>query len=159
MPLVVVAILPWCLRTWLAEYDSRWPGDNPAVWIVRLLGAAVLLLGLALFAWCVSLFTRKGEGTIMPWDPTQQLVVVGPYRHVRNPMISSVLFIVVGQALLWGSWLTGALAAVFLLINHVYFILSEEPGLEKRFGEGYRIYKANVPRWLPRPETWRAESG
>jgi protein-S-isoprenylcysteine O-methyltransferase Ste14 len=65
-------------------------------------------------------------------------------------MISSVLFLVAGQALLWGSWLTGLLAAVFFLVNHVYFILSEEPGLEKRFGESYRQYKASVPRWLPR---------
>jgi protein-S-isoprenylcysteine O-methyltransferase Ste14 len=55
----------------------------------------------------------------------------------------------VGEALIWGSALLAAWAAGFLLINHVYFILSEEPGLEERFGEDYRIYKENVPRWIP----------
>jgi protein-S-isoprenylcysteine O-methyltransferase Ste14 len=65
-------------------------------------GAAVFLGGLALFVRCVALFAREGRGTIMPWDPTQRLVVRGPYRHVRNPMISSVLFMVAGQALLSG---------------------------------------------------------
>jgi protein-S-isoprenylcysteine O-methyltransferase Ste14 len=150
LPFVIVVILPWWLRTGLAEYDTCWPGDSPAVWIARLLGATVLLLGAALFVWCVTLLVREGKGTIMPWDPTQQLVIKGPYCHVRNPMISAVLFMVAGQALLWGSWLTGLLAVVFFLINHVYFILSEEPGLERRFGESYREYKANVPRWLPR---------
>jgi protein-S-isoprenylcysteine O-methyltransferase Ste14 len=91
----------------------------------------------------------------MPWDPTQRLVVAGPYRHVRNPMISSVLFMVAGQALLWGSGLTAALAAVFFVVNHVYFITSEEPGLVKRFGDSYRAYKANVPRWLPRLQPYQ----
>jgi len=28
--------------------------------------------------------------------------------------------------------------------------LSEEPGLERRFGEDYRRYKRAVPRWIPR---------
>jgi protein-S-isoprenylcysteine O-methyltransferase Ste14 len=69
-------------------------------------------------------------------------------------MISSVLFMVAGQALFWGSWLTGALAAFFFVVNHFYFIHSEEPGLEKRFGAAYRAYKANVPRWLPRSGPW-----
>jgi protein-S-isoprenylcysteine O-methyltransferase Ste14 len=90
----------------------------------------------------------------MPWDPTQRLVVRGPYRHTRNPMISSVLFMVAGQALFWGSWLTAALALFFFAVNHVYFIFSEEPGLEKRFGDSYREYKAAVPRWLPRRNPW-----
>jgi protein-S-isoprenylcysteine O-methyltransferase Ste14 len=44
----------------------------------------------------------------------------------------------------------GAWAVVFITINHIYFIFSEEPGLEKRFGEPYRLYKSSVPRWLPR---------
>jgi protein-S-isoprenylcysteine O-methyltransferase Ste14 len=157
-PILVVVVLPlWLIRNVLAEYDTSWPADSPAVWIARLLGLAVGLGGLALFIWCVSLFFTTGRGTIMPWDPTQHLVVAGPYRHVRNPMISSVLFMVIGQALWWGSWLTGALAAFFFVVNHFYFIYSEEPGLEKRFGQSYRVYKANVPRWLPRRRSWTGE--
>jgi len=55
-----------------------------------------------------------------------------------------------GQALFWGSWIMGLWAGFFILVNHLYFVLSEEPGLERRFGESYRVYKAGVPRWLPR---------
>lgn len=150
-PILVVGVIPlWLIRTVLADYDTHWPAGAPWVWAARLLGAAVGLVGLALFVWCVSLFARRGQGTIMPWDPTQRLVVAGPYRHGRNPMISGVLFMVAGLALLRGSALTGALAAFFFVVNHVYFIYSEEPGLVKRFGQSYRTYKANVPRWLPR---------
>lgn len=150
-PILVVGVLPlWLIRNVLAAYDTSWPADSPWLWPARVVGAAVFLLGLALFVWCVSLFARRGRGTIMPWDPTQRLVVTGPYRHARNPMISSVLFMVAGQALVWGSALTAALATFFFVVNHVYFIYSEEPGLVKRFGDSYRAYKANVPRWLPR---------
>ncbi|MEW5718671.1 MAG: hypothetical protein AB1817_08610 [Chloroflexota bacterium] len=36
----------------------------------------------------------------------------------------------------------------------MYIPLVEERGLEKRFGEEYRIYKQNVPRWIPRAKAW-----
>lgn len=150
MPFVIVVVMPRLIRSRLAAYDTRWPGAQPVEGIGRVLGATAMLIGLALFAWCVSLFSHEGGGTIMPWDPAQRLVVRGPYRRVRNPMISSVLFMVAGQAAWWGSRLTGALAAFFFMTNYIYFIKSEEPGLEKRFGESYRQYKAHVPRWLPR---------
>lgn len=155
VPIIVVGVIPlWLIHDRLATYDTHWPAGSAFAWIGRLLGIAMLLGGLALFVWCVSLFFREGQGTIMPWDPTQKLVISGPYRFVRNPMISSVLFMVAGQALIWGSVLTGALAAFFFVVNHFYFIYSEEPGLEKRFGQSYGEYKANVPRWLPRRKPW-----
>jgi protein-S-isoprenylcysteine O-methyltransferase Ste14 len=70
-------------------------------------------------------------------------------------MISSVLLIVLGESLVLASlWLAG-LAGLFFAINTLYFIFSEEPGLEKRFGSEYREYKKNVPRWLPRRTPWR----
>ena len=157
-PIVVVGIIPlWLIHNRLAAYDTRWPVGSPLLWAGRVVGAAVFLGGLALFVWCVALFFREGRGTIMPWDPTQRLVVRGPYRHTRNPMISSVLFMVLGQALIWGSALTAGLAAFFFVVNHVYFIFSEEPGLANRFGESYLEYKASVPRWLPRLTAWPSE--
>lgn len=117
---------------------------------MRGIGAVVFLGGLALFAWCVSLFARVGQGTLAPWDPTQKLVAVGPYQYVRNPMIAAVLGMLVGEAVFFESRAVGIWALAFFAINHLYFILSEEPGLEKRLGEAYAEYKRAVPRWLPR---------
>ncbi|MEZ4517046.1 MAG: methyltransferase [Chloroflexota bacterium] len=77
---------------------------------------------------------------------------------MRNPMISAVITILLGEALLLGSWTIAALALGFLLLNTVYFVFSEEPGLEKRFGEEYVEYKANVPRWVPRMTPWQPEA-
>jgi protein-S-isoprenylcysteine O-methyltransferase Ste14 len=124
------------------------------VWLARLAGVVLLVLGLGLFGWCLRLFARVGRGTLAPWDPTQRLVAVGPYRYVRNPMISGVALILLGQALWWGSKVLGTWTGSFVIINHIYFVLSEEPGLESRFGENYRRYKANVPRWIPRIRPW-----
>jgi protein-S-isoprenylcysteine O-methyltransferase Ste14 len=37
----------------------------------------------------------------------------------------------------------------------IYFPLMEEKGLDKRFGDDYRRYKANVPRWVPNLKAWK----
>ena len=157
LPFVVVVIVPgWLLATFAAT-DSRWIAGSLMGWIARIVGIMLLSLGLTLFGWCVSLFIRIGQGTLAPWDPTRKLVVVGPYQYVRNPMISAVASLLISQALLRGSWIMAVWAGVFILINHIYFVLSEEPGLEARFGGSYRRYKANVPRWLPRLAPWSGQ--
>ncbi len=117
---------------------------------MRLAGAVLSAAGLSLFAWCVSLFVRIGKGTLAPWDPTRALVAIGPYRFVRNPMITGVALILAGESLFFRSWLLAAWTALFVMLNHVYFLALEEPGLHRRFGEQYRRYATAVPRWLPR---------
>jgi protein-S-isoprenylcysteine O-methyltransferase Ste14 len=119
-----------------------------------LLGLAPIVAGFALWLWTVRLFARIGKGTLAPWDPTQKLVVEGPYRHLRNPMITAVLAVLAGEAALFGSLPLLIWFAAFFATNNIFFSLYEEPGLERRFGEDYRTYKANVPRWLPRRVPW-----
>ena len=55
--------------------------------------------------WCVRDFYVSGRGTLAPLDPPKRVVIVGLYRFVRNPMYVAVLTILVGWALLYGSWL------------------------------------------------------
>ena len=111
-------------------------------------------IGLGLAVWTVRLFTKFGDGTPAPWEPPQKLVIRGPYRHVRNPMITSVLFMLLAEAMLFQSWPLALWMGIFFVGNTVYFPLVEEKGLEKRFGNDYRIYKSHVPRWLPRTRPW-----
>ncbi|HEX9415779.1 MAG TPA: isoprenylcysteine carboxylmethyltransferase family protein [Gaiellaceae bacterium] len=119
------------------------------------LGAVLIALGLALFGRTLALLASVGRGTLAPWDATSRLVVRGPYRYVRNPMISGVLTILLGEAALLGSTAVLAWAATFFAMNAVYFPLSEEPGLCRRFGADYDRYRAHVPRWLPRLRPWK----
>jgi protein-S-isoprenylcysteine O-methyltransferase Ste14 len=119
-----------------------------------LLGVALMTTGFALWAWTVRLFARIGQGTLAAWDPTRHLVVAGPYRYVRNPMITAVFDLLLGEAALFGSLALLVWSAAFVAINCVYFLLYEERGLERRFDEEYLSYKRNVPRWIPRLTAW-----
>jgi protein-S-isoprenylcysteine O-methyltransferase Ste14 len=123
-------------------------------WPLAAVGVALIALGLVLVIWTVTLFARIGRGTLAPWDPTARLVVAGPYRHVRNPMISGVLTVLLGEAALFGSLPLLVWFGTVFAVNAIYFPLVEEPGLRQRFGEDYERYCANVPRWLPRFRPW-----
>jgi protein-S-isoprenylcysteine O-methyltransferase Ste14 len=118
--------------------------------VTAVLGAGAIAAGLGLVAWTIALFVRIGRGTLAPWDPTSRLVVQGPYRHVRNPMITGVGAILAGEALFFRSWGIAIQLAVFAVVNAIYFPLVEEPGLRRRFGAEYEEYCERVPRWLPR---------
>ncbi len=72
-------------------------------------------------------------------------------------MISSVLIILLGEALIFSSIELFALFIFFFILNHIYFVYSEEPGLIKRFGDDYVEYMKNVPRWIPRLTPWEKE--
>ena len=148
LPFMVTVVVPALIL---------WSADGADVDLVpALLGTALITLGLVLVVWTVELFITIGRGTLAPWDPTSKLVVQGPYRHVRNPMISGVGLILGGEALLFQSWELAILLAVFVATNAIYFPLVEEPGLARRFGRDYEEYRAHVPRWMPRRRPWRA---
>ena len=118
-------------------------------------GVLLLLVGLFLLVVTIASFVTIGKGTLAPWSPTQHLVVSGMYTYVRNPMILGVIVVLLGEALALRSWPIFVWAVFVYVINTIYFMFSEEPGLEKRFGEEYRAYKRNVPRWLPRCTPWK----
>ena len=124
---------------------------EPRMWLTVLLGLA----GFGLAISTVRLLMIVGEGTPAPWNPPRKLVVRGPYRHVRNPMITSVLMMLSAETLATELWPLVAWLVFFFVANCVYFPLVEEKGLERRFGDAYRTYKANVPRWLPRITPWQ----
>jgi protein-S-isoprenylcysteine O-methyltransferase Ste14 len=138
--------------------DSANPGWGiPALTIGA--GAVLLGIGLTLMVSTIRLFATRGEGTLAPWDPPRKLVVEGPYRRVRNPMISGVWFLLAGEAMLLGSVGIALWLAVFATANVIYMPLSEEPGLERRFGDDYRAYKRAVPAWIPRARPWAGPGG
>jgi protein-S-isoprenylcysteine O-methyltransferase Ste14 len=154
LPCTVTVVVPAVIAVFAGMRHVGWDLPPP-LWVIPFAIAGLLIAtGLALFVWTVALFAGPGKGTLAPWDPTQRLVVAGPYRHVRNPMISSVLSDLLGEAALLGSLPILAWTACFFLLNQLYIPTFEEPGLEQRFGDDYRRYREHVPRWLPRLRPW-----
>jgi protein-S-isoprenylcysteine O-methyltransferase Ste14 len=143
-PGVVTVVVPLVL-VWSTGVEIGWGA---------LLGVALLAAGLVLVVWTIRLFAVVGECTLAPWDPTSRLVVRGPYRHVRNPMISGVVLVLFGEAALLGSRALLVWAGVVLAVNAVYLPLVEERGLRRRFGADYDEYRAHVPRFVPRLRPW-----
>jgi protein-S-isoprenylcysteine O-methyltransferase Ste14 len=120
-------------------------------------GGLLIAAGLGLMIWTNVLFDRVGEGTLglgnVMGEPVH-LVVRGPYRHVRNPMITGVLCILLGEAAITGSGVLLGWFAIFLAFQATVIPFWEEPHLVKRFGGEYVDYRRNVPRWIPRISAW-----
>jgi len=157
---LAIAVLPFTVAVlvplWLARREgiAAAPAISAEGIAVQASGLGLLLVGLALFIASLRRFATEGRGTLAPWDPPRELVVRGPYRFGRNPMISGVLLVLVGEGLVLRSRAHLLWAGLFLAINALYIPLLEEPMLERRFGERYREYCRHVPRLVPRIRPW-----
>ena len=100
LPFTVTVVVPG-LIVYLSGLDSLriWEAAPFTRFLLPVNGAVFILLGLVLLIATIYMFASTGKGTLAPWNPPQRLVVRGVYRHVRNPMISGVGFILLGEAL------------------------------------------------------------
>lgn len=148
-PGVVAGLIPWLITGW------RWHDWAGAAWIVVPIAWALIAVGVAFLLHAFALFAMH-RGTPAPVAPTETLVVTGVYRFVRNPMYLAVLAIILGQALLFGSWWLLVYAAIVLAAFVGFVKVYEEPTLTDTYGEPYLEYRRHVPGWWPRLTPWRA---
>ena len=118
-------------------------------------GATLLAAGVCVLLSTVVRFALEGLGTPFPAAPTENLVVGGLYRYVRNPMYLSVIASILGQATLLGQ--TGLVIYAGALWGFVacFVFVYEEPTLSSEFGEQYSAYRRAVRGWVPRLTPWR----
>lgn len=121
-----------------------------ALGAVRYLALPFLLAGWAAMLWCFWSFLVNGKGTPAPIDPPKELVAVGLYRFVRNPMYVAGIVALLGW-ILWSPSLPLILAPfLFFTAAHLFVTGYEEPALKKKFGAAYVEYLQRVPRWIPK---------
>jgi protein-S-isoprenylcysteine O-methyltransferase Ste14 len=135
--------LPGRVLSWSGIIQPETIG--PAQMTGVILGAA----GGALALWCIVTFVVAGRGTPALFDPPRRLVVVGPYRWVRNPMYLGATLALAGAALFYESWALLGYAAAFILVMYLFVVVYEEPALRATFGAPYREYCERVRRWWP----------
>jgi len=137
MPGIVAFAVPVC---WLLAEDRTG--------VVQPFGLAPLILGCLGLGWCVRDFHVRGKGTLAPWSPPANLVVVGLYRHTRNPMYVAVTLILLGWAVSFGLPGLYGYAAVVAVAFHLRVVLGEEPWLAAKHGAQWHEYARRVPRWF-----------
>ena len=146
-PGVVAGLIPGVFTRWWIPWKTGWVSPVAIVAAILILsGVTVLLNAFIRFA--------RADGTPAPPMPTVHLVIVGPYRYVRNPMYLAVLTIILGQALLFWSGTTLLYAGMVLLAVALFVRGYEEPTLELEYGDEYREYRRNVRAWIPRVRPW-----
>lgn len=147
-PGVMAGLVPWLITAW---------EGSPAGWdAVDVLGALVGVAGLAMVVACFVRFVREGRGTPAPIAPTQELVVGGLYRYLRNPMYVGVGLVIAGQCLAFRSLGLVFWLAVFVLAVTVFVVGYEQPTLRARYGSSYDAYRRSVPAVVPRPRATRS---
>jgi protein-S-isoprenylcysteine O-methyltransferase Ste14 len=159
---IAIVIVVWLAVGWLIGYlrplDVSLGVELPA-W-VQIPGIVAVAAGTVLVLICGVMLSTRGIGTLRgeEWFMPREFVATGPFKFVRNPMSLGGAVLMAGIALSHRSALGLGLAAALFLVFHLVVVLLEEPGLEKRFGDSYRKYRQNVPRWLPRITPWQDSS-
>jgi protein-S-isoprenylcysteine O-methyltransferase Ste14 len=130
---------------------------NPALWNwstlplpfwSRLVGVGVIASAGVLIVWT---FHNLGKNLTDTVDTREvhSLVLAGPYRWVRHPFYIAMALFVGGISLATGNWfflITGVALLGLLVIR----TSKEEEYLVERFGNEYRRYVQQTPRFLPR---------
>ena len=143
-PMMVAGLVPWLVTHW--EFQAPLGG----VELMRVAGLALIIVGVPGLLDSFARFAVQGIGTPAPIAPTENLVLSGLYRHVRNPMYVAVVAIVLGQAALFGDGLLLWYGTFLWLAFHIFVVGYEEPTLRQTYGAEYEDYRGNVPRWIPR---------
>ena len=148
-PSSVAGLIPW----WITRWEFRPPFfDLDAT---RAVGILLIVAGLPGLIDSFVRFALQGLGTPAPIAPAQNLVVTGLYRYVRNPIYVALVAVILGQAALFGDWRLMTYGGLTWLSFHAFVLTYEEPVLAEKFGVQYEDFRANVPRWIPRPSPWR----
>lgn len=144
VPGLLIGYVPYIIST--TDNELFTPGA------IAYLAFPLWLIGGICMLWCFWNFLVNGRGTPAPIDPPKELVAVGLYRFVRNPMYVAGLIALLG----WIFWSPSLplIVTPFLFFGaaHLFVTLYEEPTLKRKFGAAYEEYCRRVPRWIPR---WR----
>jgi protein-S-isoprenylcysteine O-methyltransferase Ste14 len=133
--LLLDRLLPAYVLTVLLSFSER-----------MVIGGLVMAAGFALALPAVFAF-RRARTHVEPWKPTSALVTDGIFRHLRNPMYVGATLLLAGFAVLFASDWTLVMTIGFALVVHFGVVKREERYLEAKFGNAYRSYKVQVPRY------------
>ena len=90
---------------------------------------------------------------------TQNLVVTGPYKYTRNPMLFGACVYYYAVAVYLNSVIAVAAVVLFMTFMLIFVKLTEEPRLLKEFGKDYEEYRQRVSMFVPWTQKRRRSVG
>jgi len=146
-PPPLVFLLPLGAGIWLHHLVPLLHVTGSAGTLLRRTGVVLVVLALLLTTWAMRSF-RRMRTSVVPVQPSSALVMLGPYRHTRNPMYLSMTLLYLGVTL-WtlALWPLLFLPVILIIIQRAV-IGREEAYLARRFGDDYLAYRARVRRWI-----------
>jgi len=115
----------------------------------KLLGALLILGGISIWVKAVL------KGKVDQYIKKNQLMTIGIYAWVRNPIYSAFLFLCAGVLLFCNNLILLSLPFFYWIFLSILMVYTEEKWLEKEFGAEYLAYKSNVNRCIPFPPKCR----
>ena len=124
--------------------------------IASTVGAIFVLIGAVFMVWSNIDMVKIGRGcptdgfNIALGERTKKLIVQGPYKYTRNPMLFGTFVFYVGLALLFNSY--SALIVPIVFISYMVWHVKkfEEPRLYNDFKDEYVEYKKRTPLLFPK---------
>lgn len=111
--------------------------------------AVVLFAGGLIFRWWAIVILGRFFTVDVTIEKDHELVERGPFRYVRHPSYTGVLFAFVGWALTLGNWVAIFVVMVPIFIAFVRRMNVEEEALRGALGERYREYMGRTKRLVP----------
>ena len=124
--------------------------------IVSIVGMIFVLIGAVFMVWSNIDMVKIGRGcptdgfNIALGERTKKLIVQGPYKYTRNPMLFGTFVFYVGLALLFNSY--SALIVPIVFVSYMVWHVKkfEEPRLYNDFKDEYVEYKKRTPLLFPK---------
>ena len=135
----------------LLRYGSPLERINLFLW-QRTLPFAIISIGIVLVGLFVLIWARGTLGS--SWNATaesredQWMVQTGPYRHIRHPMYTGFLLMVLGSAIAYGHLLGVLILAVFVA-GFCAKAMQEELILKRTIGRAYEEYWRKTKAFIP----------
>ena len=126
---VALMLLDW--NTWIVPPAIRFA-----------IGPLLIALGLGLVIWGIRTLGMKNTHGMR-----DRFILDGPYRFTRNPQYLGDIIMLSGVILIVNSAQV-AVITLLIIISFTLMPLAEEPWLEEQYGEAFRQYKTQTPRFL-----------
>ena len=150
-PIVAVILVGICAGMYLLR-EPILAVEFGTNWLLIGLAAILLVAGMAIEVRCrkqLAVSTLFGVPQLKPEGSPRKLLKEGIYGRIRHPRYAGATFGLLATALFVNYFAIHVLALVYFPIMYIITVLEEKELLD-RFGEGYREYRRNVPRFIPR---------